>query len=193
MQGILIDFKDSYTLNLWEAFRQIGLKLDIISYENIHNIDIKSLKIDCLILSPGPYNPSSYPNIFKWIQFFEKKIPIIGVCLGHQIIGAYYGHAIKRAKNPIHGVPIKVSFKNHNIFPFEKTEVMPYHSLVVDSLETSPLITIAVNDSNEIMGFKHRNLPIFSVQFHPESIGTIQSKEFFQSFLRLIINNPSKP
>ena len=193
MQGILIDFKDSYTLNLWEAFRQIGLKLDIISYEDIHNIDIKNLKIDCLILSPGPYNPSNYPNILNWIQFFEKKIPIIGICLGHQIIGAFYGHSIKRAKDPIHGVPIKVSFKNHNIFPFEKTEVMPYHSLVVDPLETSPLITIAINDSNEIMGFKHRNLPILSVQFHPESVGTIQSKEFFEAFLRLINMSPSNP
>jgi anthranilate/para-aminobenzoate synthase component II len=70
---------------------------------------------------------------------------------------------------------------------------MPYHSLVVDPLESSPLITIAINDSNEIMGFKHRNLPILSVQFHPESVGTIQSKEFFEAFLRLINKSPSNP
>jgi anthranilate synthase/aminodeoxychorismate synthase-like glutamine amidotransferase len=191
MQGILIDFKDSYTLNLWEAFRQVGLKLDIIRYEDIENIDIFNLKIDCLILSPGPYNPSNYPNISKWIQFFEKKIPIIGVCRGHQIIGAYYGHSIIRAKNPIHGVPMEISLIHNELFPFEKAEVMPYHSLVVSPLENSQLNIIAINDSNEIMGFKHRELPILSVQFHPESIGTKNLKEFFDVFMCFIKSSHS--
>ena len=184
----MIDNYDSFTYNLVQYFAELGAQVtvfrnDVITLEEIHH-----KKPDHLVISPGPGRPEDAGISVKLIKEFAGKIPLLGVCLGHQAIGYAYGGNIVQAKKLMHG---KTSFIYHDqkeIFknltnPFEATR---YHSLVIDP-QTLPscLEKIAWTDDQEIMGVRHKQYPLWGVQFHPESILTKEGKALLKNFLDL--------
>ena len=188
MNALLIDCEDSYTLNIYDYLRRIDIHVKMLSYQDFdENFSVDSY--DAVILSPGPNEAISYPKILNWIAKNEKNIPILGICLGHQILGHYYGHFSIKAKKALHGVPMNIRCNHHPLFDFldnNTMQVMPYHSLVISKNESSPLDILATNSDEEIMAFAHKTLPIAGFQFHPESIGTPLGLELFRTWKKWV-------
>ncbi|MBT0727310.1 anthranilate synthase component II [Rosenbergiella australiborealis] len=174
---LIIDNYDSFTWNLYQYFCQCGIEVKVVRNDAISLQEIEALNISHLVISPGPCTPNEAGISLSAIQYFSGKIPILGVCLGHQAIAQAFGGKVIRAHQVMHGKTSKVYHTGKGIFtqlPNPLT-VTRYHSLVVEP-QTLPqeLEVIAwVEEGNEmptIMGLRHRYLPIQSVQFHPESI-----------------------
>lgn len=171
----LIDCEDSFTNNIYDYLRQVDASVDIILHsqcvvETLNNYD-------GIVLSPGPNSPEDIPLLFSIIDTFQGTKPILGICLGHQAIGMYYGHKLKKSTQPMHGIPTKIIVEKDEVFDqinIDHFEVMRYNSLCIEDYENSPLKVIARDVDGEIMGFKHKDFPIYSFQFHPESVGTPQ-------------------
>jgi anthranilate synthase component 2 len=184
VNALLIDCEDSYTLNIYDYLRRIDIHVKMLSYHDFdENFSVDTY--DAVILSPGPNEASSYPKLLNWLEKNEKNIPILGICLGHQILGHYYGHFSIKAKKALHGVPMKIRCNHHPLFDFldnNTMQVMPYHSLVISKNESSPLDILATNLDDEIMAFVHKNLHIAGFQFHPESIGTPLGLELLKAW-----------
>ncbi len=184
---VVIDNYDSFTYNLVQYLGELGEDLKIFRNDKTTVEKIRKLKPKQIIISPGPGRPKDAGISKSVIKELSGKIPILGVCLGHQCIGEVFGGKIIQAKKLMHG---KTSFIYHNkktIFenlknPFEATR---YHSLVVDK-KTFPkcLEIIAQTKDKEIMGLKHKTLPVWGVQFHPESILTKAGKDLLRNFLK---------
>jgi len=184
---LMIDNYDSFTYNLVQYLGSLGAKVEVFRNDKITLNRIKKLKPKRIVISPGPGRPEDAGVSCTVIREFAGKIPILGVCLGHQCIGLVYGGVISGAKKLMHG---KTSFIYHNqrdIFkgisnPFEATR---YHSLIVErkSLPSCLQITAWTKDK-EIMGLKHHKYPLWGVQFHPESILTKSGIEILSNFLK---------
>lgn len=190
MSIILLDHDDSFTFILAEYFYKLtGEAPQVLNHNTSSLEEVMALTPTALILSPGPgtvLNPTDFKLGKTLIQHFEGKIPILGVCLGHQGIAAYYGAKIRPAKTVMHG---KKSWIHHTSSPlFESIpnpfEAMRYHSLAVEQLPSS-LEVIAQTEEGEIMALRHLEHPIFGVQFHPESIGTLQGIQIIRNFLKI--------
>ena len=185
---LMIDNYDSFTYNLVQYFGELGADLKVYRNDALSLKQIEGMHPERIVISPGPGGPQDAGISVDLIKHFAGKIPILGVCLGHQCIGAAYGGKIVRAKKLMHG---KTSMINHNgkdLFkgiqnPFEATR---YHSLVIDR-KTIPeyLVITAESDDKEIMGVKHTKYPLWGVQFHPESILTKEGKGILNNFLKL--------
>ena len=185
---LVIDNYDSFTYNLVQYFGELGADIEIFRNDQISISKIKKLKPERICISPGPCTPKEAGISNEVIQEFGPKIPLLGVCLGHQCIGHVFGGEVVRADRLMHG---KTSFVEHNsegLFagisnPFEATR---YHSLIIkrDTIPDTLEIT-AETDQHEIMGVRHKELPIHGVQFHPESILTTEGKQLLQNFLKL--------
>lgn len=183
---LMIDNYDSFTYNLVQYLGALGQNIKVFRNDKITIEKIKKLKPERIVISPGPGRPQDAGISCELIKEFAAKIPILGVCLGHQAIGYVYGGRIIRAKRLMHG---KTSWIYHNqktIFqaipsPFEATR---YHSLIVEK-KTLPrcLEIIAWTKEKEIMGLKHKEYPLWGVQFHPESILTKAGKDILRNFL----------
>jgi len=190
---LLIDHDDSFTYILADYFAELtGEKPTILNHKKTNITAIKKLKPSHIVLSPGPgtvENKQDFAIGHKILQTFEGKIPILGVCLGHQGIGAHYGAKIIHVK-PMHGKISQVYHKSHkhNLFeglpnPFK---AMRYHSLALDPKTMPPSLTVtAKTRDGVIMGIRHKTYLTFGVQFHPESIGTLGGKTILKSFLSL--------
>lgn len=184
---LMIDNYDSFTYNLVQYFGELGENVKVFRNDKITLRVIEKLKPKKIIISPGPGRPEDAGITCSVIKEFSGKLPILGVCLGHQAIGYVYGAKIIIAKRLMHG---KTSLVYHNaktIFknipnPFEATR---YHSLLIEK-QTLPdcLELIAWTKQNEIMGIKHKKHPLWGVQFHPESILTKYGKEVLSNFLK---------
>lgn len=184
----IVDNYDSFTFNLVQYFGELGQEVMVFRNDAISLLELEKLKPDYLVISPGPCTPDKAGISLDAIPHFAGKIPILGVCLGHQSIAQAYGAEVIKAQSLMHG---KVSPINHNgsgLFhtlenPFKATR---YHSLGVreDSLPTCLEVT-AHTDDGEIMGLQHRTLPISGVQFHPESIETEYGRKLLDNFLAL--------
>jgi anthranilate synthase/aminodeoxychorismate synthase-like glutamine amidotransferase len=171
---VLIDNYDSFTYNLYDYFKQLGVSCTVIKNDAIGNIS-KLNKYDGIIFSPGPKRPSDSPIMFDILAKYEEAKPILGICLGLQAIGEYYGATLVHANIPMHGKTSQV-FHNNELF-FNGIEnpstVMRYHSLILNIDKNDPnLEVIGITKDNEIMAIRHRKHPISGVQFHPESILT---------------------
>nr|WP_263326114.1 aminodeoxychorismate/anthranilate synthase component II [Neobacillus sp. Marseille-Q6967] len=187
---LLIDNFDSFTFNLYQYLGELGEKAAVYRNNQLTIDEIKKLNPSAIILSPGPGKPEDAGICIEVIQRFYKEIPILGICLGHQAIGAAFGSEVKRANVVKHG---KTSFIQHNQEGLFNQlpcplEVMRYHSLIVskDSLSGELECTALSEDDQEVMAIKHRNYPLFGLQFHPESIGTPTGKQMLANFLTLI-------
>jgi len=183
----MIDNYDSFTYNLVQYLSELGEKLVVYRNDKIIVEEIRKLKPDHIIISPGPGRPGEAGISEEVIKEFGAKIPILGVCLGHQCIGEVFGGKVIRAENLMHG---KTSMIYHNggvLFknvsnPFEATR---YHSLIVEKKSLPYFFQItARTKANEIMGLKDKKFPIWGVQFHPESILTKQGKQLLKNFIK---------
>ena len=187
---LVIDNYDSFTYNLVQYLGELGSKPDVYRNDKITLGEIKSIKPSRIIISPGPGTPSDAGISNKVIESFSGKIPILGVCLGHQCIGEVFGGKIVRAKYIMHGKTSLIYHNRKSIFkgiqsPFEATR---YHSLIIQGRSLpSVLEIIAYTRKKEIMGVKHRKHPTWGVQFHPESILTSSGKKILKNFLSLKI------
>jgi len=186
MKVLLIDNYDSFTYNLFHYISKLKCKVDVIRNDKITPKEIIKKKYNKIVISPGPGNPSQAGNCLRIVRQLYKDLPILGVCLGHQIIGQVFGGKIVRAKNLMHGKMSKIYFKKVRIFkkiksPFEATR---YHSLIVDKKTLPDCLTITAETKNRtIMGLMHNQYDIYGVQFHPESINTKVGMQLIKNFI----------
>jgi len=182
---ILIDNYDSFTYNLVQYFGELGAEVRVFRNDQVTLEELEAMQPDQLVISPGPGDPADGGISNVAILHFTGKIPILGVCLGHQCLGAVFGGTIARAPRLLHGKTSLITHNGRDLFqgipsPFE---AMRYHSLVVCGPVPSELEITATTADGEIMGLKHRQYPTFGVQFHPESILTAHGKQLLKNFL----------
>lgn len=188
---LMIDNYDSFTYNLVQYFGELGQEVKVHRNDQIDLDTIKSMNPDYLVISPGPCTPTEAGVSVEAIKHFAGRIPIMGVCLGHQSIGQAFGGKIIRAKQVMHGKTSPVFHKNMGMFAGlpNPVEVTRYHSLVIEqaSLPECLEVTSWTEDENgeldEIMGVRHKEFAIEGVQFHPESILTEQGHQMLRNFL----------
>jgi len=184
---ILIDNYDSFTYNLVQYFQILKQEVRVFKHDEISVDQIKSLKPNHLVISPGPGNPDQAGMSLSIIEQFAGEIPLLGVCLGHQCIGQYYGGKIVQAQQIMHGKTSSIQHVEKGLFQDlpNPLSVTRYHSLVIDP-ETLPdcLAITAQDQKGEIMGVSHRSLPIYGVQFHPESILSEGGIQMLENFLK---------
>jgi anthranilate synthase/aminodeoxychorismate synthase-like glutamine amidotransferase len=188
----VLDNYDSFTYNLVQYMGELGADMIIRRNDQVTLEEVDHLHPERIVLSPGPCTPHEAGISIPLIQHFAGKVPILGVCLGHQAIGAAFGGKVVRAPHLMHGKTSPVEHDGRNLFaglasPMTCTR---YHSLIVseDNLPKELEVTARVQDGNgkgTIMGLRHRELPIEGVQFHPESVLTTDGKTLIQNFLNL--------
>ena len=185
---ILIDNYDSFTFNLYHYLSSLKVHVDVIRNDQITSNEILSKRYNKIVISPGPGNPNQSGNCLKIVKSLYKKIPIFGVCLGHQIIGQVFGSKIVQAKKLMHGKTSKILSKKKGLLKnLPKTfEATRYHSLIIDkkSLSKDLEITAETNDGS-IMGIQHKEYHVHGVQFHPESIKTKLGIKILKNFIRI--------
>jgi anthranilate synthase/aminodeoxychorismate synthase-like glutamine amidotransferase len=183
---LMIDNYDSFTYNLVQYLGEMGQQLKVFRNDKITIEEIEALKPDRIVISPGPCTPLEAGVSVATIEHFAGKVPILGVCLGHQSIGQAFGGEVVRAGRLMHGKTSMIHHNGEGVFkqlpnPFEATR---YHSLVIRR-ETMPdcLQITAETDMREVMGVRHKEYPIEGVQFHPESILTQEGKKLLANFV----------
>jgi anthranilate synthase/aminodeoxychorismate synthase-like glutamine amidotransferase len=184
----LIDNYDSFTYNLVQYLGELGAEIKVFRNDRVTLDELEAMNPTHLVVSPGPGDPLKDGGISPHaMRALSGKIPVLGVCLGHQCLGAIYGGKVERAARLMHGKTSRVNHNGRDIFrnipsPFE---AMRYHSLIVYDPVPPELEVTAVTAEEEIMGLKHRRHPTFGVQFHPESILTEHGKQILKNFLEL--------
>ena len=185
---ILIDNYDSFTFNLYHYLSSLKVNVDVIRNDKITSDDILKRKYNKIVISPGPGNPNQSGNCLKIVKTLYKKIPILGVCLGHQIIGQVFGSKIVQAKKLMHGKTSKIISKKVGILKnlpksFKATR---YHSLIIDKKTLSKHLEITAESKDGlIMGMQHKEYDVHGVQFHPESIKTKLGIKILKNFIRI--------
>ena len=186
MKILLIDNYDSFTFNLFHYLSSLKVYVEVIRNDKITNKEIIKNRYNRIVISPGPGNPNQSGNCLKIVKSLFKKIPILGVCLGHQIIGQAFGSKIIQAKKLMHGKTSIIKSKKIGILknlPL-KFEATRYHSLVIDKKTLSNELEItAETHDGIIMGIKHKQYNIHGVQFHPESIKTTVGIKILKNFI----------
>lgn len=183
---LIIDNFDSFTFNLVDYFHQLGIKSMVVR-NNIPVKDIDMTHIKGIVLSPGPETPQKAGFLMQYIEAYATKYPMLGICLGHQAIGEYFGAQLTKAKLPLHG---KVSLIKHSQGDLFKNipaqfNAVRYHSLVLNDLPEC-LESLAVSEEGENMAIKHSVLPLYGIQYHPESILTEFGLTILQNWINLL-------
>lgn len=188
---ILIDNYDSFTYNIVQYLRELGIDPKIFKNDEVTIDKLKKMNFTSIVISPGPKNPDYAGISMDVIREFYKTKKILGVCLGHQCIAQYFGAKIVKAKEPVHGKISKIYFRGEKIDKIfagieQGFEATRYHSLIVDT-KTLPdcIIPIAYTYDNILMALKHKDYPIYGVQFHPEAILTQHGKKLLANFLSI--------
>ena len=185
---ILIDNYDSFTFNLYHYLSSLKVDVDVIRNDQITSKEIFKRKYNKIVISPGPGNPNQSGNCLKIVKSLYKKIPILGVCLGHQIIGQVFGSKIIQARKLMHGKTSKIYSKKTGILKNlpKKFEATRYHSLIIDKKSLSKDLEITAETKDGIiMAVHHKNYNIHGVQFHPESIKTILGIKILKDFIKI--------
>jgi anthranilate synthase component 2 len=186
MKLLMVDNYDSFTFNLVQYFGELGAQVEVYRNDEIDLAGIAERRPDRLVISPGPCSPAEAGISVEAIRHFAGKLPILGVCLGHQAIGAALGGKIVRAQQLMHGKTSEITTTREGVFAGlpEKFTVNRYHSLSI-ARESCPreLKVTAWTDDGEIMGVRHQELPLQGVQFHPESILTEHGHAMLKNFL----------
>ncbi len=183
----ILDNYDSFSYNLFRYVKELNQDVWVARNDSICIEDIEKKNPLKIIISPGPCSPKEAGLSNDVIRYFQNKKPILGVCLGHQCIAHVFGGDIKKAKRPVHGKVDTVVHHNNGIFKNlpSPLPVMRYHSLIADHLPNELIVTATSKTSGEIMAIQHKNLPIFGVQFHPESILSEKGYDLLQNFLNI--------
>jgi anthranilate synthase component 2 len=187
---LIIDNYDSFTYNLVQYLGELGAELVVRRNDAITLPDVEALAPRAIVLSPGPCTPAEAGITVPLVRAYGARIPMLGVCLGHQAIGEAYGGRVVRARRVMHGKTSRIVHEGRDLFDSlpSPMEVMRYHSLVVerdtipDSLE---ILAVATDDPNEVHAIRHRTHRVWGVQFHPESILTAHGKQLLRNFLDL--------
>ena len=182
---LIIDNYDSFVFNLARYFEELGENVNVVRNDNIgpHHIKAKAI-----VISPGPCTPHEAGASKEIVKEFSGKLPILGVCLGHQVIGEVFGARVTRAKTPLHGEASNIEHDGKGIFTNvpQNFSAGRYHSLIVDEVEGTPLRITARAGNGEVMGLQHEIHPTFGVQFHPESILTEHGYDLLRNFLKVV-------
>ena len=185
---LLIDNYDSFTYNLYQYLSELGAEVHVVRNDKATLDELDELGPDRVVISPGPSNPSNAGVSVDAIRHFSQKVPVLGVCLGHQCVGVAFGGEVAGAGEIRHGKTSMIHHDGKGVLnglptPFEAVR---YHSLaIVTESVPDDLEVTARTDNGIIMGVRHRSLPVEGVQFHPESIMTITGKDLLQNFLEM--------
>ena len=183
---LLIDNYDSFTYNLYHYLGELGTTVEVLRNNRVSLDDIEGMRPEKIVISPGPCTPKEAGISCDLISRFAERIPILGVCLGHQCIGSAFGGEIVRAPSIMHGKLSEVSHDSQTIFRSIKNPfpAMRYHSLVIDPNRLPAELSVSARTAdNVIMGVRHKRFPVEGVQFHPESILTDEGKKLLKNFL----------
>lgn len=186
---LLIDNYDSFTWNLYQYFSELGAEVLVRRNDDITLAEISALSPQRLVISPGPCTPDDAGISLDAIRHFAGQLPILGVCLGHQAIAQAFGARVVRARQVMHGKTCAIEHNDGGVFAGlnHPLTVTRYHSLIVESLPAQFELTawtLRDGQPDEIMGFRHRTLPLEGVQFHPESILSEQGHQLLANFLK---------
>lgn len=185
---VIIDNYDSFVFTVARYFAELGVETQVVRNDAISSMEVERLEPEAIVLSPGPCGPREAGQSMNIIESLSGKIPILGICLGHQCIGEVFGGEVVRAKEPMHGRSSAIDHDGSGIFkglpsPFRAGR---YHSLIVKSIEnSSDLRVTARSEIGEVMGLAHASHPTYGVQFHPESVLTEYGHAMLGNFLRL--------
>ena len=184
---LVIDNYDSFTYNLVQYLGELGAEVRVLRNDVADLDEVAAVDADRIVISPGPGRPEGAGVTMDVIRRFGSKTPILGVCLGHQAIGAVFGGSVVRAVAPMHGKTSTIEHDGHGVFngiagPFVASR---YHSLVVseEGLPAELIVTARTREDGTIMGLRHRTWPVHGVQFHPESILTAEGRQILRNFL----------
>ncbi|MBM7698230.1 anthranilate synthase component II [Kurthia huakuii] len=188
---LLIDNYDSFTYNLYQQIAALGKEVQVVRNDAISLDEIRTMQPEAIILSPGPGTPDDAGMTLEVIRELYQEFPILGICLGHQSIGQAFGASIVRAGQIMHGKFSTLSIHSReDLFAnvSEAPQVMRYHSLVIDraTLPPSLIVTATASDDGEIMALRHRDYPLYGMQYHPESIGTGEGAAMVEAFLKRV-------
>ena len=193
MSILVVDNYDSFTYNLVQYLGELGCDIQVHRNDAVSLVEISSMKPDFIVISPGPGLPSNAGISVSLVQEFAGRIPILGVCLGHQAIGEAFGAEVVRAPQLMHGKTSMIHHDNDSVLsnlpnPFEATR---YHSLIVRREDLPDCLLVnAWTEDGVIMGLRHREYDLFGVQFHPESVMTREGMKILENFLQLTTNTP---
>ncbi len=186
---LMIDNYDSFTYNLVQYLSELGAELLVKRNDEIGVADIRKLKPEAVVISPGPCTPNEAGISLELLEKLSPELPILGVCLGHQALGQAFGGKVIRAKNVMHGKTSLIHHDGKTLFqgldnPFVATR---YHSLLVERESLPDCLEVSAwTEAGEIMGLRHREYPVEGVQFHPESILTEAGKDLLRNFLKRV-------
>jgi len=184
---VLIDNYDSFTYNLFHLLNREGREIRVVRNDEASVEEIEEMKPRAIVISPGPKAPRDAGICLDLIRRFQGKVPILGVCLGHQSIGEVFGGEVVKAGKPVHGKTSRITHSETGLFRgvSQNTQVARYHSLTVrrDTLPEDLMVT-AETAEGEIMALRHREYPIFGLQFHPESLFTPEGEKMADNFFR---------
>lgn len=183
---VIIDNYDSFTYNLYQYVGEINPDIKVFRNDKVTIDELKKMDISHIIISPGPGTPQDSGISKDVIKEFGSKIPMLGVCLGHQTMGEVYGCEVLSAKELVHGKTSMIYHDGTGLFKGvdNPIKVTRYHSLIIDKASSSPELTFSAKTTDgEVMALMHKKHPIFGVQFHPESIATICGKQIIENFL----------
>jgi para-aminobenzoate synthetase component II len=180
---LLIDNYDSFVHNVARYFRELGAAVNVVRNDEVP----ARIHVKAIVISPGPCTPNEAGASLDTIKAFSGKIPILGICLGHQAIGQVFGGKVVRATQPMHGEASAINHDGTGVFKGlpQGFAAGRYHSLIVEDVEQTPLRITAWSGDGEIMGLSHVEHPTFGVQFHPESILTEHGSDMLKNFLRI--------
>ncbi len=185
---IIIDNYDSFTYNLYQYLGEMGVVMHVVRNDKATVAELAARKPEKLLVSPGPCSPTEAGISCAAIAYFAGKIPVFGVCLGHQCVGQVFGGRIVRARRLMHGKTSPIRHNERGLFagipnPFDATR---YHSLLIDASTCPACLEVTARaDDDEIMAVRHTTLPVVGVQFHPESIATEHGKTLLKNFLAM--------
>ena len=184
---LIIDNYDSFTYNIYQYVGHFASDIEVVENDKISISEIKQMSVDSIIISPGPGHPKDSKVSLDCISQMGTKVPILGICLGHQAIGTSFGANIINSNEIVHGKTSMINHDNSDLFkglenPFEATR---YHSLIIDRNTLPKELEVIAELDQIIMGIKHKERPIFGVQFHPESIKTQDGLRIIENFLNL--------
>lgn len=185
---LLLDNYDSFTYNLYDYIVQLGQPCTVVRNDEMSVEEIAKLNFNAIVISPGPKTPKEAGIAMQVIDKFHAIKPILGICLGHQAIGEYFGAALVKSVQPMHGKTAAISHNKHWLFNElpDTFDVMRYHSLILNNIESTPLQVLAHTEAGEIMAIAHPQYQIAGVQFHPESILTPHGLQILRNWFQHI-------
>ncbi|GAB3823120.1 anthranilate synthase component II [Pontibacter rugosus] len=182
---LLLDNFDSFTYNLVDYFGRLGVEALVVR-NDVPLQEIQQLPVEAIVLSPGPGTPQAAGSMMEVITYYHERVPMLGICLGHQALGEFFGASLEKGLRPMHGKISEISCESDAIFKDlpQRMPVVRYHSLVLRNVPKS-IVPLAFTQEGELMAFKHSILPLYALQFHPEAALTTYGLHMLQNWVTI--------